>query len=183
MAKQANPKQSRAGKAVAPKVKALPKAPPMTVRVVRTQSHFYKDKLPRQEEYTGKGLGTYFLLFEITAGSDALYIPISIATGRKSAGFLYVVEGTGVGVPTVALMEKGGKDVTTVTSGSIVYTKIPAGKTGTFVLNGEIIGETERSYRIVLSTISYKTNPNDFRYKKFQTTIATDNLEFRLKSR
>lgn len=168
-----------AKKAVAPKVKAPPKAPPMTVHALRTQSHFYKDKLPRQEEYAGKGLGSYFLLFEITAGIDALYIPISIATGRKSAGFLYVVEGTGVGTPTVALTGKGGSDVTTVSSGSIVYTKIPSGKTASFVLNGEIIGELERSYRILVSTISYKTNPNDFRYKKFQVNVSTDTLEFR----
>ncbi len=169
----------KAGKAVAPKVTAPPKAPPMTVRVVRTQSHFYKDKLPRQEEYAGKGLGTYFLLFEITAGGEALYIPISIATGRKSAGFLYVVEGTGIGTPTVALLGKGGKDVTTVSSGSIVYTKIPPGRLASFVLNGEIMGELERSYRILVSTVSYKTNPNDFRYKKFQANLCTDTLEFR----
>ena len=151
----------------------------MTVRVVRTQSHFYKDKLPRQEEYAGKGLGVYFMLFEITAGPDALYIPISIATGRKSAGFLYVVEGTGVGTPTVALLGKGGKDVTTVSSGTIVYTKIPQGKTATFVVNAEVIGQVERSYRVLVSTISYKTNPNDLRYKKFQVDIGTDTLLFK----
>jgi len=161
------------------KPKAPPKAPPMSVRVVRTQSHFYSKKLPRQSEYEGKGLGTYFLLFEITAGPDALFIPISIATGRKSAGFLYVVEGTGIGEPTVAIMGKGGKEVTTVSSGSIVYTKIPEGKTATFVVQAEIIGQIERSYRVLVSTISYKTNPNDFRYKKFQADVSTDMLLFR----
>ncbi len=170
---------AKAKKVAVPKVKAPPKAPPMTVRVIRTQSHFYKSKLPSQEEYKGKGLGTYFLLFEITAGPDALYIPISIATGRKSAGFLYVVEGDGTGTPTALIQGKGGKEVSTVTSGSIVYTKIPGGKTAAFIVNAEIVGTTEHSYRIVVNTISYKTNPNEYRYKKFHTELGTDSLVFR----
>ncbi len=169
----------RAGKVAVLKPKAPPKAPPMSVRVVRTQMHFYKDKLPRQAEYVGKGLGTYFLLFEITAGPDALFIPISIATGRKSAGFLYVVEGGGVGIPTALIQDKGGKEISIVTSGSIVYTKIPPGKTASFVLNAEIVGELERSYKLMVNTISYKTNPNDYRYKKFQSDLGTETLTFR----
>ncbi len=169
----------RAGKVAVPKPKTPPKAPPMSVRIVRRQSHFYKNKLPKVAEYAGKGLGTYFLLFEIVAGPDALYIPISIATGRKSAGFLYVIEGNGTGTPTALIQGKGGKEISTVTSGSIVYTKIPAGKTATFIMNAEIVGELDRSYKIILNTISYKTNPNDYRYKKFQSDLGTEMLMFR----
>lgn len=171
----------KAIKTPATKPKAPPKAPPMTVRVVRRQSHFYKNKLPRQDAYADKGLGTHFLLFEITAGPDAIYIPNSIATGRKSAGFLYVVEGDDAGEPTVAIISKRGEGVTTVTSGSVVYTKIDPGKTGVFIVNAEVIGSLGSSYSVIVSTISYKNNPNDYRYKKFSTELKTDILEFRSK--
>ncbi len=166
-------------KATTPKVKAPPKAPPMTVQIVKSQAHFYKHKLPRVAEYAEKALGTYFLSFEVTAGPDALYIPISIATGRKSAGFLYQIEGSAVGVPTAVIQEKGGKDITTVTSGTIVYTKIPPLKTASYILNAEIVGDIGKTYRILVNTISYKTNPNDFRYKKFHTELGTESLVFR----
>jgi hypothetical protein len=165
-------------KVAAPKAKALPSVPPMVARVVRTQSHFYKNKLPKLSEYEGKGLGVFFLLFEITAGPQALHIPISIASGRKSAGFLYLVEGGSEGVSTAVIQAKGGKGVTTVTSGSVVYTKIPSGMTASFIVNAEIIGLLRENYKIVVSTISYKTSPNDFRYKKFQTALSTSDLPF-----
>lgn len=158
--------------------KTLPQVPPLSLRVVRTQAHFYETKLPRQSEYKGKGLGVYFLLFEVTSGIEALYIPISIATGRKSAGFLYVTEGDGKGATTVALTSEGGREVTTITSGSVVYTRIPAGKTAMFRINGEVIGTKEEVYRILITTVSYKVNPNDFRYKKFYTELSTEKLFF-----
>lgn len=163
--------------------KAPLKSPPLSIRIIRSQSHYYETKLPRQEEYRGKGLGVYFLLFEVIAGLDAIYIPLSIATGRKSAGFLYVTEGDGKGVPSVALVSEGGEGVTTVSSGSIVYVKIPQGRSARFRMNGEIIGTEGVGYRILLTVLSYKTNPNDFRYKKFLIDLGTELLSFTRKKK
>lgn len=167
-------------KVVAPKAKPAPKLPPMSVSLVRTQAHFYDDKLPKKREFKELGLGRYFILFAVTAGHEVLHIPISIGTGKKFGGFLYHIEGSGVPKTTTADLEvKKGEGITTVVSGSVVYAKIPSGKTATVRINAEVVGDVGRAYAVTVSQISYKTTPHDYRYKKFATRIASDMLEFR----
>jgi hypothetical protein len=149
---------------------------PITIVRKKSQEYFYTIK--NKKESDDFGLGKFLLRFELTARAETLYIPISIASGRKSAGFIYHIEGTAEGASTATITCKGN-DIVTVTSGSISYSKIPAGKTALFTIMAEVTGVEGKFYKIVLSRINYKINPNDLRYKRFLTEIASTELRFR----
>lgn len=124
------------------------------------------------------GEGKYMLKVEITAGKDALYIPVSITTGRKSNGLIYQVEGSERATST-ATVTCNGEDSLIVTSGTLSYCKVPAGKTVNFKVLVTIVGPLREEYRVALGRINYKLNTNDSRYKKFLTDIHTKLLKFR----
>lgn len=124
------------------------------------------------------GIGKYFLLLNVTALKETLYIPVSIASGRKSTGLIYHIEGTGGGTASTSISVQG-VGVVTVTSGTISYCKIPAGKTATFKIQAEITGALGKEYSFVITRINYKLNPNDMRYKRFLTEITSQTLKFR----
>ncbi len=149
---------------------------PFTIKVQKTDAHFYR--LKKQKDTDDLGLGKFLLLIDITASKETLYIPISIASGRKSAGFIYQIEGTTKG-SAIATIETRGKDSVTVTSGTISYSKILAGKTETFKIFTEVTGAEGKTYQVVVSRINYKLNPNDLRYKRFLTEIRTKTLKFK----
>lgn len=146
------------------------------VSLQKTDAHFSVLRDPKGS--SDVGLGKYFLSIDITAGKEALYIPISIASGRKSTGFIYQIEGTAGGVSTASVTSKG-EGVSTVTSGSLSYSKIPRGMTATFKILAQVTGSLGKTYKIVISRINYKLNPNDLRYKRFLTDISSDTLKFR----
>lgn len=149
---------------------------PIQVSLLKTDAHFYT--LQGKVQSDDVGIGKYNLYIDIVAGMDALYIPISIASGRKSAGFIYQIEGTAGGTSTATIKYKGD-GITTVTSGAILYCKIPSGTTATFRIFAQVTGARRKAYKIVVSRINYKLNPNDLRYKRFLTEISTDVLKFR----
>ena len=162
------------------KLTATNKIPPVldsiTVLVQKNEANFSeaydtnrKDKL---------GLAKYNLLIDITAGKDTIYIPTSIASGRKSTGFIYQVEGSASGAGTASVTFRG-EGTMIVTSGTISYCKIPAGKTASFRIQAEVTGTLGKAYKIVISRINYKLNSNDLRYKRFLTDITTETLKFR----
>ncbi len=144
--------------------------------VEKSEAHFSRayDKI-RSDDF---GIGKYLLLLNVMASKETVYIPVSIASGRKSTGLIYHIEGTAGGVATVTVSSKG-EGVATVTSGSISYCKIPAGKIATFKIIAQVTGSLGKEYKIVVSRINYKLNPNDLRYKRFLTEIGTETLKFR----
>lgn len=146
------------------------------VRVTKTDAHFYS--VPNQKKSDDLGLGKYLLLVEVKAGIETLYIPTTIASGRKSAGFIYQIEGTTSSSSTATISVKGD-GIVTVTSGTISYCKIPVGKVATLKIQAEVTGAEGKTYKVVVSRINYKLNPNDLRYKRFLTEISTKTLMFR----
>lgn len=148
----------------------------ITIEIGETNAYFNKIRNPKGSD--DFGLGKFYLLVNVTAGKELLYIPVSVASGRKSTGFIYQIEGTASSVADAEITLKS-KDVMTVTSGSISYAKIPAGKTATFKVLAEVTAPLRKEYRLVISRINYKLNPSDLRYKRFVTEIGSEVLKFR----
>jgi len=122
--------------------------------------------------------GSYVLFLDVTAHKETVFLPVSIASGRKSTGFIYYTEGAKI-VGSSAQITVSGEGITMVASGTIPYCKIPAGKTAHFKIFADVDVESARQYRFVISRINYKLNPNDARYKRFITEISTSLVKSR----
>jgi hypothetical protein len=147
----------------------------ITVKVQKSQSRFKRIRHPGERD---TGQGDFFLLLDITATNQAVYIPISIASGKKIVGFIYHIEGTGAGTIDTTDISCSGDGVTKITLGTLFYAKIPAGKTASFRLFVQIAGSTSKEYRVVINQINYKLDPSDARYKKLVTDIGSKSLKF-----
>jgi hypothetical protein len=66
-----------------------------------------------------------------------------------------------------------------VTHGTIVYAKIPSGRTATFKLRIEMRGVLNKTYGITLYQIQYKWSPTDARYQKLPQTIRSKMEKFK----
>ena len=91
--------------------------------------------------------------------------------------FRYQIEGTSEGSLSTTDISCSGAGVTQVTLGTILYSKIPAGKTATFRILIEIRGKTGGTYRIVINRINYKFAPTDARSEKFLDELPTKTLK------
>jgi len=147
----------------------------MKVHVDKTQSRF---KRVRDGNGSRTGIGEFFLLLSITAKDTALYIPLSIASGKKPTGFVYHIEGTAEGMISTTDISVRGEGVTQLTLGTILYAKIPVGKTAVFRLLIEMRGKVGKTYGIVINRINYKHNPSDARYQKYLQEIPTKTVKF-----
>lgn len=147
----------------------------MKVKVKKSQASFKRIRDPKGPDHA---LGFFHLTINVTAPEKAIYLPLSIASGKKPAGFVYQIEGTAVGKIITTSIESRGPNVTQITSGTIIYSKIPAGKTATFKIKIEIKGSVGKTYKIVINTINYKFDPSDTRYQKFKTPISTRPIRF-----
>jgi hypothetical protein len=125
------------------------------------------------------GHGEFFLRFTVIALQQAVYIPLSLASGKKPTGFVYQIEGTAPGSIDTTDISCLGDGVTKITLGTLLYAKIPQGSTANFRIVVDMKGEIGKTYRIVINRINYKLNPTDARYKKLDTAIGTKTLEFR----
>jgi hypothetical protein len=146
----------------------------LSLRIQKTQKRFKKIKNPDGPDI---GVGYFLLEFDVTAVAKELYIPLSIASGKKPTGFVYQIEGTAKGAISTAEVTVRGDAVTQVTMGTILYAKIPAGTKAAFRMLIEIRGKMQNGYRIVINTINYKTDMNAARYQKFQETFGTETLK------
>ena len=146
------------------------------IRVQKRQARFKRIRNPQGSD---AGVGEFFFLIEITAISQVVYIPLSVASGKKPTGFVYQIEGTGEGTIATTDISCSGDKVTQVLLGTIAYCKIPAGKTATFRLLIEMRGEVGKEYSIVINRIHYKLDPSDARYKRFEEAIRGSTLKFR----
>lgn len=144
------------------------------VKVQKSQVRFRKLRDPKEKNL---GIGEFFLLIDIAASAKDLYIPLSIASGKKPTGFVYQIEGTRPGAISTTTISCKGAGVTQVTLGTIVYSRIPAGKTATFRILVEIRGKVPEEYRVVINCINYKFAPSDARYQKYLKEISTKTLK------
>lgn len=123
-------------------------------------------------------VGKFWFEIDITAVSKDIYIPLSIASGKKPTGFVYQIEGTVQGFILATDITCKGEAITQITLGTIVYSKIPAGMTGAFKIRVEIRGQVGKSYRVLIRQINYKFDPGDARYQKLLQNIHGKMLKF-----
>lgn len=147
----------------------------LKVKVEKTQARFKRIKVPREKDI---GHGEFFLLLDITALKDYVYIPISIASGKKATGFIYQIEGTAEGKILTTDLTCRGEGVTKITLGTLLYAKIPTGTAASFRMLIEIRGGISKEYKIVINRINYKLNPSDARYKRLDVEIGTKGVKF-----
>ena len=114
------------------------------VKVKKNQARFQKVTNKGQED---KALGKFYIEINITAKQQAVYIPLSVASGKKVAGFMYQIEGTGEGQIDTTEIKAGGDGVEQVTLGTLLYAKIPTGKTALFQIQATIRGKFGKTYK------------------------------------
>lgn len=145
------------------------------VRLSKTQGRFKRARNPQGRD---AGIGEFLMLLDITALQQDVYIPISIASGKKPTGFVYQIEGTRQGTISTTDISCRGEKITQVTLGTILYAKIPKGMTASFRILIEMGGQMEGTYSIMVNRINYKFNPIDARYTKILGEIRSAVLKF-----
>jgi len=149
---------------------------PIKVRVTKSQARFKRVRNPDAPDF---GIGEFFLLVDVTALEETIYLPISIASGKKTTGLVYQIEGTATGTLVTTDISCKGVGVTQVTLGTILYAKIPKDATATFRILIEIRGKVGKEYKIVLSRIHYKYSTSDARYERYLNEVNSKVLKFR----
>lgn len=147
----------------------------ISIKVLKIQERFEKIK---KSDGADQGIGKFFLSLDISAKKQDVYVPVSIASGKRATGFIYQIEGTAIGEISQADASARGEGTTQITLGTILYCKIPAGKKATFKLQVEIRGKMHKAYKIVINRINFKLNPADARYRRFDKEISTGLLRF-----
>lgn len=147
----------------------------LLVKVQKSQSRFRRIKVPGQDDV---GHGEFFMLLDITAAKETIYIPISVASGKKAVGFIYHIEGTAKGEIFTTDISCTGDEITKITLGTLLYAKIPALKTATFRIYIQMRGKTSKEYKVAINRINYKLDPSDARYKRLDMEIATKPVKF-----
>jgi hypothetical protein len=158
-----------------PAAKPVITEPAISVRIRKTNAHFRR----MREGGVEFGAGKFFLLIDITAIKEDIFIPISIASGKKPTGFIYEIVGTKAGMISTTDISCEGKEISQITLGTILYCKIPATKTGTFRIIVETRGKIGGVYNIVINRINFKHDPSDARYGKFVEDLSSESVKFR----
>ncbi len=143
------------------------------VRVKKNQAHFEKIK---QKDAKDIVLGKYYMEVHIVAKQETVFVPLSIASGKKVAGFMYQIEGTAPGSIATAEITVRGEGVTQVTLGTLLFAKIPAGTTATFIIRATIRGVSGKGYKIVFTRLNYKLRLSDARYQQYLKEIHSEKI-------
>jgi hypothetical protein len=147
----------------------------ITARTVKNQARFVRI---RRKDAEDTAVGKFYLEVAVTAGNQDVFIPLSIASGKKVAGFMYQIEGTaGASIITTEIKVRGEK-VTEVTLGTLHFARIAANSNATFFIQVEIKGNFGKSYRIVFTRVNYKLHLQDARYQQYLTPIPSKSVKF-----
>jgi len=145
------------------------------VKVKETQARFQLIKAKDKED---KAVGNFFIKLEILAEKQEIYVPMSISSGKKTSGFMYHIEGTAEGSIATTDMKVRGEGVTQVTLGTLLFAKVPVGKTAEFRIQVEINGKLGKNYKIILSRINYKLKLTDTQYNRYLKPIVSKSVKF-----
>lgn len=151
------------------------KDPYIEVKVKKNQARFQRIK---QKGVEDKAVGKFYLEIDITAKQQAVFILLSVASGKKVAGFMYQIEGTAEGQIATTEIKTRGEGVSQVTLGTLLYAKIPANKTASFQIQATIRGKFGKVYKIVFTRLNYKLNLTDARYERYLKEIPSDSVKF-----
>jgi hypothetical protein len=144
--------------------------PHLTVRLTKSQGRF--ERLRRRGE-AERTLAHYYLEITITAGDSDVYIPLSIASGKTVAGFMYQVEGTAAGSLASTELAVRGEGVTQITVGTLRLGKIPAGTSALFIIKATVRGQAGKVYTLAFTRINYKLNVSEPRYRQYLKPVVS----------
>jgi hypothetical protein len=147
----------------------------ITTRTVKNQARFVRIRRKGAED---TAVGKYYMELHVTAGNRDTFIPLSIASGKKVAGFMYQIEGTAAASIVTTEVKVRGDNVSQVTLGTLHFARIPAGGHATFFIQVEIKGSFGKSYRVVFTRLNYKLHLQDARYQQYLTPIPSKSVKF-----
>jgi hypothetical protein len=148
----------------------------IAVKIQNNESRFTRTKIENGKD---KAIGDYMLDVAITCKQGSVLVPLSISSGKTVTGFMYYIEGTGESTVASATVEVRGDGVQQIAIGTLLYAKIPAGKTATFRLHIIIRGQVGKSYRIICNRLNYKHMLTDSRYQQYLKPISSKQLRFK----
>jgi len=145
------------------------------VKVKKKQARFQRIK---KKDVEDKAVGKFYFEINITAKQTAVFVPMSVASGKKTAGFMYQIEGTGEGQIASTEIKVRGDGVSQVTLGTLHYAKIPTGKTASFKIQAVIRGRFGKVYKLVITRLNYKLNLTEARYQQYLKELVSDSVTF-----
>ena len=128
------------------------------------------------------GEGTFSLHLVLTPATGTLYVPLSIASGKKPTGLVYLINGTGessIVTAHVEIRDIKASGVREILLGTIRYVEIPQGVTATLRVRLTMRGRIGKEYSVLIARMQYKTHLSDTRYQKEELALETDVLKFR----
>lgn len=143
--------------------------------IKKNQARFERIK---KKDTDDKAIGKFYIHIDISAKQVPVFIPLSIASGKKVAGFMYQIEGTAEGRIATATIKTRGEGVSQVTLGTLLYAKIPTGKTASFIIQTTIQGSFGKVYKIVFARLNYKLHLTDTRYQQYLKEIHSESAKF-----
>lgn len=151
------------------------KDPNIEVKVKKNQGRFERIIQKGAED---RAVGKFYIEIYINTKQQAVFIPLSIASGKKVAGFMYQIEGTGEGKIATTDIICRGEGVTQVTIGTLLYAKIPAQGKASFQIRATIRGKFGKVYKIVFTRLNYKLSLTEARYEQYLKEIASNSVKF-----
>lgn len=145
------------------------------VKIGKRQAHFKRIIQKGKED---RLIGNFLIEMTVTAKDSEVLIPLSIASGKKTAGLMYYIEGTAEGKIVTAGVTCRGEGVMQIKQGTLVYAKIPPGKVVEFRILAEISGRAGQTYKIVINRLNYKLNLAETLYKQYLKPIISDSVKF-----
>lgn len=143
------------------------------VKVKKNQGRHEKIK---QKGQVDKVIGKFYLEMEVLAKVADVYIPLSIASGKKTAGFMYQIEGADEASIVSAEVRVRGEGVSQVMVGTLTYAKVPSGKKASFEIRSVIKGKPGKAYKLVFTRINYKLNISEARYQQYLKEISSEKV-------
>jgi hypothetical protein len=147
----------------------------ISVKVLKNQARYERSHAlgaPRN------GVGKFFMLIAVTAKKHEVLIPLSMASGKKTAGLMYHIEGTGEGAVAGTDVRVSGDGVCQITIGTLQFCKIPAGSTAEFRVQVNTRGQAGKTYRIIISRLSYKLSLTETRYQQYLRPLPSTAVKF-----
>jgi hypothetical protein len=147
----------------------------LSVRLTGTKFRFTRTKV---EDGPDKAVGEFRIILELTTKRAPISIPLSIASGKTVAGFMYQIEGTGESSIASASVSLRTRGLTQTSIGTLRYATLPAGQKSELELTVTVRGKVGRQYQIVLNRINYKLTPADPRYQQYLKPLASKSQRF-----
>ncbi len=182
--KKLNPAEKKQLKTLADQVKVLEKELVVAKRkegidqYVTIKQKKQKTSFVRVKVETGpdRATGTFVIEIAITAKSVPVFVPLTIASGKTTSGFMYHIDGTSESAIGRAGVSVSGEGVKRITIGSLDYAELPPTVTGLFQLEVVIKGRVGQTYQVVINRINYKLALTDTRYQQYLKPLPSKHL-------